>query len=221
MNALIELILGIIQSAIDAGNNYYMIILVFLISMIELIMQIFWEGLYTMYSIIFVILDMLNSNSHFFILLEELFEEIRNFDLYKWLLLNIIIPIMLVVVSIIFLFKKIESNENINSDEIPNDWISESDLNFLLEIVIEFFYIGKWILLPICLYFSFIYMLHAILGLYSVYVDYFQKNPDHSSAIRAFLPAMFIFYLILFIFSSLIFFSLSLYLHYILWLLFL
>jgi hypothetical protein len=128
---------------------------------------------------------------------------------------------MLVVVSIIFLFKKIESNENINSDEIPNDWISESDLNFLLEIVIEFFYIGKWILLPICLYFSFIYMLHAILGLYSVYVDYFQKNPDHSSAIRAFLPAMFIFYLILFIFSSLIFFSLSLYLHYILWLLFL
>jgi hypothetical protein len=120
------------------------------------------------------------------------------------------------------LTKAPEVNGNIIFDE-TNNMIKPEDyiFSFLFETVIEISYIAKWILFPIFLYFSFIYMLHAILGLYSVYVDYFQKNPLHMSTLRALLPGMFIFYLIMFIFSSLFFFALILYLHHILWFLFL
>jgi hypothetical protein len=101
-----------------------------------------------------------------------------------------------------------------------NDFFEQYDFSSLFEYLIEFIYIYKWFLLPICLYFILIYILHGVLGLYSAYVDYFQKNPDHFQSIRAILPAIFIFYFLIFVFFSVIYFFLFLYLHYILWFLF-
>lgn len=82
---------------------------------------------------------------------------------------------------------------------------------------IDFYF---WILLPIILYFFLIYFLHGMFGLYSAYVDYFQKNPNHVDSMRGFLPALFIFYFLIFIIFGLIFFFLNLYLIYILWFVF-
>lgn len=82
---------------------------------------------------------------------------------------------------------------------------------------IDFYF---WILLPIILYFFLIYFLHGMFGLYSAYVDYFQKNPNHVDSMRGFLPALFIFYFLIFIIFSIFFFSISLYLIYILWFVF-
>lgn len=101
-----------------------------------------------------------------------------------------------------------------------DDFFEQYDFSELFQHFIEFFYIYQWFLLPIVLYFILIYVLHGILGLYSAYVDYFQKNPDHFESPRAFVPAIFIFYLLIFIFFSLIYFFCFLYLHYILWFLF-
>src|SRR3990167_7896619 len=128
-------------------------------------------------------------------------------------------------------FFGIKRSVNLNT---LNDIIFETDqINFIKKVekpksddffeqydFIELFYIYQWFLLPIVLYFILIYVLHGILGLYSAYVDYFQKNPDHFESPRAFVPAIFIFYLLIFIFFSLIYFFCFLYLHYILWFLF-
>ena len=106
-------------------------------------------------------------------------------------------------------------------DEPKSDFIGDQyDIRGLVEQFMEYFYVYKWFLLPICLYLMVIYILHSIFGLYSAYVDYYQKNPDHIESIRALLPALFIFYFIIFIFFALIYFCLLLYLHYILWFLF-
>jgi hypothetical protein len=107
----------------------------------------------------------------------------------------------------------IQKVENPKSDE----FFDQYDFSKLIEQFFEFFFIYKWFLLPICLYLFLLYILHAILGLYSAYVDYFQKNPDHFDSMRAILPAIFIFYLIIFIFFALILFFCLLYLHYIIW----
>jgi hypothetical protein len=109
-----------------------------------------------------------------------------------------------------FFYKK---KINSNSDTIFDQY----DFTILFNYFIEFIYIYKWFLLPLILYIIIIYLLHTLLGLYSVYVDYFQKNPSHIDSYRAAIPAVFIFYLLLFIFTSLIFFFFNLYLIYLIW----
>lgn len=115
--------------------------------------------------------------------------------------------------SIDFLIKTVEKPKS-------DDFFEQYEITELLETFVDFIYIYQWFLLPICIYFSLIYILHGILGLYSVYVDYFQKNPDHVESIRAIVIAAFVFYLLLFIFCSIIYFFCFLYLHYIIWFLF-
>lgn len=119
-------------------------------------------------------------------------------------------------------FETNQINTFMKKVEMPksDDFFEQYDFSDLFEQLLEFFYIYKWFLLPIVLYFILIYVLHCILGLYSAYVDYFQKNPDHFQSPRAFFPAIFFFYLLIFIFFSLIYFFFLLYLHYILWFLF-
>ena len=101
-----------------------------------------------------------------------------------------------------------------------SDFVDQFDFSILIERIIEFFLVYNWLFLPIILYFLIIYFLHAFLGLYSAYVDYFQKNPDHLTSMRAFLPAVFIFYFIIFIIFVGIIYFFKLYLFKILWFLF-
>lgn len=110
-------------------------------------------------------------------------------------------------------------NDFLNSKKIELTFFNED--SDLLQQFLEFLVIAKWFLLPICLYFLILYIFHALLGLYSAYVDYFQKNPDHLQSFRGILPAIFIFYFLIFIFFALIFTFLILLFHYILWFLFL
>lgn len=110
----------------------------------------------------------------------------------------------------------VKKNEFSNSDS----FIDRYDYTGLLEFVMEFFFIYKWFMLPFILFIGFIYTCHGLFGLYSAYVDYFQKNPDHINSYRAFIPAFSIFLFFIFIFFSLIFYLFILYLNYILWFLF-
>lgn len=179
MSDILELILELIKNLLDLDYESFMITL---LGLITLIMQIFcaWFDSICIFIDITYTMLIISASSYYLILLERL-NEIKNID-FLGIYIESIEPIryiyiiigMLIYFYFVFFYKP-ESDENINIDETPNNFISEADLNFLLELVLEFFYIGKWILLPICLYFSFIYILHAILGLYSVYVDYFQK----------------------------------------------
>ena len=152
----------------------------------------------------------------------ELFELIKNvidehflkyFGIEKSLNLNSL--------DIIYFNDQMDTSLIKKIDEPKSDFIGDQyDIRGLVEQFMEYFYVYKWFLLPICLYLMVIYILHSIFGLYSAYVDYYQKNPDHIESIRALLPALFIFYFIIFIFFALIYFCLLLYLHYILWFLF-
>ena len=122
-----------------------------------------------------------------------------------------------------FLFSIKETIVNILNDILPSNKIEVDflkDESDLVEQLIELLAIYKWFLLPICLYFFIIYILHGLLGIYSAYVDYFQKNPEHFQSFRAILPAIFIFYFLIFIFFVLIFYFIILLFHYILWFLF-
>jgi hypothetical protein len=116
----------------------------------------------------------------------------------------------------------IKENQIINCENLlSNDTFDE--FNFIVgynKIIDLFFSFDYWFFLPICLYLFIIYFLHALLGLYSAYVDYFQKNPDHLDSMRAFLPAVFIFYFIIFIISVIILYFFLLYLSHIIWFLF-
>ncbi len=166
-----------------------------------------FEGL-----VILVKLLLLNMQIFFYWIL-NINNFIEYFGIKKSVTLNTSIDIDFQNNSLDMFMKKIEKPKS-------NDFLDQYDFSELLEELIEFIYIYKWFLLPIVLYFVFIYTLHGILGLYSAYVDYFQKNPDHFQSIRAIFPAIFIFYFIIFIFFSLIYFFFILYLHYILWFLF-
>ena len=94
------------------------------------------------------------------------------------------------------------------SDRSSDLFIDQFDFTYLFEMFPDFFSIYIWLFFILVFYCSIIYIFHGILGLYSVYVDYFQKNPSHIDSYRAAIPAVFIFYLLLFIFTSLIFFFL-------------
>lgn len=107
--------------------------------------------------------------------------------------------------------------ENPESDS----FFDKYDYSNLINFYFDYINIYVWILLPIILYFLLIFFLHGLLGLYSAYVDYFQKNPNHVSTMRGFLPALFIFYFLLFVIISFFLFLYSLYLIYILWFMFL
>lgn len=110
-------------------------------------------------------------------------------------------------------FKKVEKP---NSDS----FFDQYDYSNLLYFYFDFIDIYFWYFFPIILYIFLIYFLHGMLGLYSAYVDYFQKNPDHVESLRGVLPALFIFYFLIFIIVALFFFFLNLYLIYILWFVF-
>jgi hypothetical protein len=117
-------------------------------------------------------------------------------------------------------FKDEEINlivKNTNSTDI----IDQFNFSFVADKIMELFCsYDYWFFLPICLYLFIIYFLHALLGLYSAYVDYFQKNPDHFQSMRGFLPSVFIFYFLIFICTVIIFYCFTLYLYNIIWFLF-
>ena len=124
--------------------------------------------------------------------------------------------------------KEEEANNLYDDDDLENDDESEKkslfdDLEALLDsenfddFIETFFNYSTYFFLPIIIYIFGIYILHGLGGFYSVYVDYFQKNPSHIDSYRAAIPAVFIFYLLLFIFTSLIFFFFNLYLIYLIW----
>lgn len=110
-------------------------------------------------------------------------------------------------------FKEIDNPES-------DSFFDKYDFSNIYNLYFDYIDFYFWILLPIILYFFLIYFLHGMFGLYSAYVDYFQKNPNHVDSMRGFLPALFIFYFLIFIIFSIFFFSISLYLIYILWFVF-
>lgn len=152
----------------------------------------------------------------------ELFELIKNvidehflkyFGIEKSLNLNSL--------DIIYFNDQMDTSLIKKIDEPKSDFIGDQyDIRGLVEQFMEYFYVYKWFLLPICLYLMVIYILHSIFGLYSAYVDYYQKNPDHFSSARGFIPALFILFLFLFSFFSIFFFVKIQYLKYFLWVLF-
>jgi hypothetical protein len=162
--------------------------------------------------VIFFKLLLLNMQTFFYWVL-NVSNLIEYFGIKKSVNLNTTIDINFENNSIDMFIKKIEKPKS-------NDFFEQYDFINLFEQLIEFIYVYKWFLLPIFLYFVLIYILHCVLGLYSAYVDYFQKNPDHFQSIRAVFPAIFIFYFLIFVFFALIYFFIILYLHYILWFLF-
>ena len=117
----------------------------------------------------------------------------------------------------------IEFIEFIKKKDFEGLWnyiINECDFDKILVFYIEFKYYHFWMILPFMLLLGYIFALHAFFGLYSVYVDYFQKNPDHFYSYRGFIPALCIFVYLCFLILSLIFFFSSTYLLYITWFLF-
>ena len=124
--------------------------------------------------------------------------------------------------NIIFLDEQFffDSDNSINNNEfkINENWYESVDW---IDLIINFFYsVYAWVFMPLLLCIILVYILHSIGGLYSAYVDYYQKNPDHFNSSRGFIPAFFIFFLFLFTFFSIIFFILIQYLKYFLWFLF-
>lgn len=107
----------------------------------------------------------------------------------------------------------IKKNYNLDLELFTNQY----DLNNLINDYFEFIIVYIWVFFPIILYIGLIYFLHGLLGLYSAYVDYFQKNSDQVKTLRGALPALFIFYFLIFIIFVLLFFFFNLYLIYILW----
>lgn len=108
------------------------------------------------------------------------------------------------------------------SERCSDSFIDQFDFTYLLvDFIPEFYLIYIWIFFFFLFFFALIYMIHAILGLYSVYVDYFQKNPDHVDSFRGFIPMLFIVYFLIFIFFALFYFGCLVYLSYLLWFLFL
>lgn len=74
-----------------------------------------------------------------------------------------------------------------------------------------------WVLFPILFILGSIVFLHAIFGLYSVYVDYFQKNDFHIGFMTPFLPIYGFYVIVFFIILSYFLFCTTLYYIYILW----
>ena len=106
------------------------------------------------------------------------------------------------------------------SDRSSDLFIDQFDFTYLFEMFPDFFSIYIWLFFILIFYCSIIYIFHGILGLYSVYVDYFQKNPDHIESFRGFLPMFFIVYFLIFIFFGFFYFCFLAYSYYLLWLLF-
>jgi hypothetical protein len=106
------------------------------------------------------------------------------------------------------------------TDRSSDLFIDQFDFTYLFEIFTEFSSIYIWLFFLLIFYCIIIYILHSILGLYSVYVDYFQKNPDHVESFRGFLPMLFIFYFFIFVFFGFFYFCFLVYFYYLLWLLF-
>jgi succinate dehydrogenase hydrophobic anchor subunit len=187
---------------------------ILIISILLLICFLPYEGL-----VILCELLLLTMQTIFYWILTLLNTIIANFNIIEFLgikksvNLNTLNDINFEIDQINTFIKKVEK-------PMSDDFFDRYDFSELFQHFLEFFYIYRWFLLPIVLYFLLIYVLHGILGLYSAYVDYFQKNPDHFESPRAFVPAIFIFYLLIFIFFALIYFFCFLYLHYILWFLF-
>jgi len=122
--------------------------------------------------------------------------------------------------NISFIDNKWFLNENgyNNIEELDKVWYES--FNFI-DIINCFFYsFYTWLFIPLLLCIGLIYFLHSIGGLYSAYVDYFQKNPDHFNSFRAFIPAFFFFFFLVFSVFSLIVFTEIQYLKYFLWFLF-
>ena len=109
--------------------------------------------------------------------------------------------------------KKEEEANNLydddDDDDLENDDESEKkslfdDLEALLDsenfddFIETFFNYSTYFFLPIIIYIFGIYILHGLGGFYSVYVDYFQKNPDHFNSPRGFIPSMCFFFLMIF-----------------------
>lgn len=146
-----------------------------------------------------------------------LFSKISNF-VFKPFGIKISVDVTLPVIDL-----HCNEADEINVIDILNetDNINPEDFNELVEKIFDYFYsYNWWIFFPICLYLFIIYFLHSIFGLYSAYVDYFQKNPDHFESMRGFLPALFFFLFLFFIVVVINLFFLMLYLHHILWFLF-
>lgn len=106
------------------------------------------------------------------------------------------------------------------SDRSSELFIDQFDFTYLFEIFPEFCSIYIWLFFVLVFYCIIVYIFHSILGLYSVYVDYFQKNPDHVESFRGFLPMFFIFYFLIFVFFGFFYFCFLVYSYYLLWLLF-
>jgi hypothetical protein len=110
----------------------------------------------------------------------------------------------------------IKKDENPDSDSI----LDQYDYTGLMEFFMEFIFVYKWFMLPFVLFIALLHISHGLFGLYSAYVDYFQKNPDHIDSYRAFIPVFSISLFFVFVFFGLFFFTFSLYLKYIIWFLF-
>lgn len=125
--------------------------------------------------------------------------------------------------DIILNFLENESNNdtnNIGNTLIKRNSFNEYNFNNLIDFFYDFINVYIWFFFPFLIVIILLYSIHGLLGLYSAYIDYFQKNMDHVNSYRAFIPILFIFLLIIFIFFSLIFFFYIFKLIYILWFLF-
>jgi hypothetical protein len=114
---------------------------------------------------------------------------------------NFINNINIMNINITFIDDKWFSEETDSNNikefyELNSSWFESFNYIDIINNFFCSFYI--WFLIPLFLCIVLIYFLHSIGGLYSAYVDYFQKNPDHFNSYRAFIPAFFFFFFLIF-----------------------
>lgn len=105
-------------------------------------------------------------------------------------------------------------------EEWFEEWF-EINQNGLVKFVFTFLDYYIWILFPFFFFMSLIIFLHCCLGLYSVYVDYYYKNPINIFTRYAMYPAVFILQYLWFILMSIFIFILCVPYIYIIWIIFL
>lgn len=105
-------------------------------------------------------------------------------------------------------------------EEWFEDWF-EANYDGMVKCIFTFFDYYIWILFPIVFVMGIIIFLHCCLGLYSVYVDYYYKNPLNIFDRYAMYPAVFVSQYLWFILLSLSIFFFSVPYIYIIWIIFL
>lgn len=143
-----------------------------------------------------------------FFFLIEIFDFDRKFLYFYY---NIIVnsDFIFIVISYIYMFFVLNYGIYkyfVNFLDNPNIYDKFETFNFnceyfFFEKIIQLYNSYNFlIILPFILVIFFILLIHSLFGIYSVYIDYFQKNINFSNLIQGFIPAFLIFSLILFYF---------------------